>query len=119
MKRSIIFLIILTILLSTAIAAEYFYSKSLKNEANEIIKKYENADSEQEYGECADKLCELIDHRQFVNRLFYSKDLTDKILSEIEKMRHLSRGDNIADAKAQLENVKYLFKSLYRFNADQ
>ena len=51
--------------------------------------------------------------------MFYSKDLTDKILSEIEKMRHLAGGDNIADARAQLECVRYLFGSLYRFNADQ
>lgn len=119
MKRSVIFLIILTALLLTAIASEYFYSKDLKQKANIIIRDYSEADSEAEYNECADKLYELIDHRQFINRLFYSKDLTDKILSEIEKMRHLSGGDNMADAKAQLEGVKFLFGSLYRFNADQ
>lgn len=119
MKRSIIFLIILVALLLTAVTAEYLYSKSLKHKANDIISEYSDADSEKEYDECADRLHELIDHRQFINRLFYSKDLTDKIMSEIEKMRHLSGGDNIADAKAQLESVKYLFGSLYRFNADQ
>lgn len=119
MKRSIIFLSILVTLMAGAIASEYFYSKSLKSEAKSVIEEYRDADSYEAFEQCAKKLKDIVDHRKVINMLFYSRDITQKMLSEIEKMNLLASGDNIADASAQLESVKYLFDSIYRFNANQ
>ncbi len=115
MKRGIVFLTILCSLLTAVVASEYFYSKNLKMNTEKILSEYETSE---DFLSCADRLSTLMRDRKIVNRLFYSRDTAEKITSEIEKLKVYAKEQNKVDAKAQLENIKFLYETLYRFNAN-
>ncbi len=119
MKRGIIFLTALCSLLLIVVTSEYFYSKNLKKNTEKIIETCEDSHNDDRFIKCADDLNELMKNRRFINRMFYSKDIAERIISEIEKLNIYAMGDNISDTKAQLESIKFSFETLYRFNANE
>lgn len=116
MKRAIVFLTVLCLVLVVIVSAEYFYSKDLKKHTNGIISVCEQNGN---FTECAKDLSEIMNDRKVINRLFYSRDTASRILSEIKKLEVFAKGEQTVDAKAQLESIKLLFKTLYRFNANE
>lgn len=119
MKRGIIFLTVLCSLLASVVASEYFYSKNLKDNTEEIITACESSQSDDRFSKCAEDLGALMKSRKLINRLFYSRDTAERIISEIEKLKAYAEGGNTSDMKAQLESIKFLYETLYRFNANE
>ena len=116
MKRSIIFLIALCLFLSIIVISEFLYTRNFKEKTNEIIKSCEQNDN---FVACAKRLDDIMSKRKFVNRLFYSRNTAKQIESEIEKLKVYANENEISDANAQLKNIKFLYNTLYRFNAKE
>lgn len=118
MKRSIIFLCILVTLLIAAVSTEYIYCKSISQKASEMLEKFDGAQSTDDYYAYALLLRKFTQSNKKTNEIFFSKDLTDKLLCETDKLLHIAQGGSISEARVQLENIRFLFKSIYRFNVD-
>ena len=117
MKRNIIFIIVLFSLLAAIVSAECIYTNNFKKATDELI----DGCGEDKIGflNCAEKLCDLMKQRKIVNRLFYSKDVTHQVINEANKLKVYAEQNELSDAKASIETLKFLFKSLYRFNETQ
>lgn len=105
-------------LLICAVTSEYLYCKSISTEADRIFERFDDANTADDYFECAGVLRRFIESKRSTNKIFFSKDLTDKLICETDKLADIAKGDSTSDTKAQLENVRFLFKSIYRFNVD-
>lgn len=115
MKRNIIFIAILSGLLITIISTEIIYSYNFKKITSDTINQCQNG-QKNDYIKCADKLYNIMKKRKVINRLFYSKDITHQVIAETKKLKVYADRNELGDAKVSIENIKYLFKSLYRFN---
>jgi len=108
-KRNIVFIVVLLCLLTAIVSAEKIYTSNFKKVTDDIINK-------NDYLNCAQKLCEVMEKRKIVNRLFYSKDITHQIINEAKKLEVYATQNELSDAKASVENIRFLLKSLCRFN---
>ena len=116
MKRAVIFLIVLCLILVVIVSTEFFYSKNLKKHTNEIIK---DCETDCNFSLCAEQLRSIMANRKIINRLFYSKNIIKKIESEIDKLEIYAIENQKSDAKVQLKNIKFLYHTLFRFNANE
>ncbi len=108
MKRSVIFLSILILLLAAAVLSEYFYSVALENKAQSIIQD----DSQNTHV----RLSELMQDKKALNKLFFPKSKTERIINEINKLKIYEQNDDGTQVLVQKENLRYLIKGLCRFN---
>ncbi len=116
MKRNIIFIITLFSLLLTIVTVEKTYTNNFRNITNKTIGQCNDSDNSSDFIECANQLFQIMSKRKFTNRLFFSKDITEQIINETKKLKVYATENELSDAKASVENLKFLFKSLYRFN---
>ena len=117
MKRNVIFIIVLFLLLTAIVSAERIYTNDFKRATGEII---DNCGEQRvDYIDCADKLYSLMNKRKAVNRLFYSKDITHQVINEAKKLKVYAEQNELSDAKASVETLRFLFKSMCRFNENK
>ena len=114
MKRNIIFIIILLVLLSAIITAEKVYTNNFKKAINDVIERCSGA--RDEFISCAETIDKIMSKRKPYNKLFYSKDVTHRIINEVEKLKVYAVANELSDAQASVENIRFLLKSMLRFN---
>ncbi len=116
MKRNIIFIVTLFLLLLMIVTIEKIYIKEFKTETDIIMEQCDNTEQNSTLLNCSDKLFKMLNKRRFVNRIFFSKETTEQMINEIKKLKVYATENQLSDAKATIENIKFLLKTMLRFN---